>query len=72
MGVRDRKTERARHTKTDSRGENTHCFYNFHNRSCHAKIVPGENSTAQYNFGCEKCTGLAKSVPDSEKGPLAI
>ena len=50
---------------------------------CHAKIVPGENCTgqynfckqnctAQYNFGCEKCTGLAKSVRGSEKGPLAI
>ena len=26
----------------------------------------------RYNFGCKKCTGLAKSVPGSEKGPLAI
>ena len=48
--------------------------------NCHAKIVPGENCTwrctqnctARYNFGCEKCTDLAKSVPGSQKGPLAI
>ena len=29
-----------------------------------------QNCTAQYNGGCEKCTGLAKYVPGSEKGPL--
>ena len=51
--------------------------------ACHAKIVPGENCTARYNFrnqnctgrynfGCDKCTGLAKSAPGSEKGQLAI
>ena len=39
---------------------------------CHAKIIPGENCTWRYNFDCEKCTDLAKSVPGSEKGPLAI
>ena len=36
------------------------------------KNCTGRNCTARYNFGCEKCTGLAKSVPGSEKGPLAI
>ena len=50
---------------------------------CNAKIVPGKNYTARYNFcnqncaarysfGCEKCTNLAKSVSGSEKGSLAI
>ena len=29
---------------------------------CDAKILPGENCTTLYNFRCEKCTGLAKSV----------
>ena len=31
-----------------------------------------QNCTARYNFSCEKCTGLAKSVPGREKVPLAL
>ena len=35
-------------------------------------IFATKNCTARYNFGCEKCTGLAKSIPGSENRPLAI
>ena len=42
---------------------------------CHATIVPGENGTARYNFGCEKCTGVTgNSVPPTFRsgGPSSL
>ena len=36
------------------------------------KNCTGRKLYRPVQFGCEKCTGLAKSVQGSEKGPLAI